>query len=40
MNAVGKISNKDTQKFRVEVTRPSGVVAKEWDLSKLVCETE
>lgn len=40
MNAVGKITNKDIQKFRVEVTRPSGVVAKEWDLSKLVCKTE
>lgn len=40
MNAVGKIANKNTQKFRVEVTRPSGVVAKEWDLSKLKLETE
>ena len=40
MNAVGKIADKDLQKFRVEVTRPSGMVAKEWDLSNLVCETE
>lgn len=40
MNAFGKIADKDVQKFRVEVTRPSGVVAKEWDLSNLVCETE
>lgn len=40
MNSVGKIADKNLQKFRVEVTRPSGVVAKEWDLSNLVCETE
>lgn len=40
MNSVGKITDKNLQKFRVEVTRPSGVVAKEWDLSNLVCETE
>lgn len=40
MNAVGKIADKNLQKFRVEVTRPSGMVAKEWDLSKLKLETE
>lgn len=40
MNSVGKIADKNLQKFRVEVTRPSGIVAKEWDLSNLVCETE
>ena len=38
MNCVAKISNKDTQKFRVEVTTPTSFASKEWDLSKLVLE--
>lgn len=37
MNGVFKISNKDTQKFRVEVTdKDDKVTLKEWDLSGLV----
>lgn len=40
MNCVGKIADKDTQKFRIEVTDANDVVsAKTWDLSQLVLES-
>lgn len=39
MNCVGKLSNKDTQRFRVEVIDANDVLSvKEWDLSELVLD--
>lgn len=36
MNCVGKLSNKDTQRFRVEVIDANDVLSvKEWSLAKL-----
>lgn len=39
MNCVGKLSDKDTQRFRVEVIDANDVLSvKEWDLSELVLD--
>lgn len=40
MNCVGKIADKDTQRFRIEVTDANDVISvKDWGLSQLILDS-